>query len=170
MTYKLFLFIFLNTIVSCRTISRKKKVEKITIAIGGCSKGCEFSIYELDSNLTLKYYCASNCEYNGFYSGKISVDLWQTIEKNVNDNDLTSYSYKNIFKDSSLYIDALIKTTNRLTTLKGNLDIFPKEISNLISTTITHFRTVDMKPIEKRLSELNFDLRIPMDNYFNLPY
>lgn len=74
--------LFLLIIISCRehqTKIRSNEITKICFATGGCFGTCPFLAIEIDSNLNYKFYGSNYAKLKGYYSGKISQALWDTI-------------------------------------------------------------------------------------------
>lgn len=58
---------------------RHNKITKISFATGGCFGICPFLAIEIDSTLEYKFYGGKHADLQGYYKGKISQTLWDTI-------------------------------------------------------------------------------------------
>jgi hypothetical protein len=79
---KLLIALFLLIIISCRehpSKIRSNKITKMCFATGGCFGTCPFLAIEIDSNLNYKFYGSKYAKLQGYYLGKISQGLWDTI-------------------------------------------------------------------------------------------
>jgi hypothetical protein len=165
----LLLFFAIILSCSCESNIEMHSMKKISIAIGGCSKGCEFSIYEVDSSMKTRHTCIWNCCKKGLSSGTISKRAWDSISSNANKIKLGNFNYENNIHDTSLYVNVKLTTKGHQYHIKGNLDSLPSELSDFLKFTILELKQVDLvKSTDK--NDLNFEVQVPMENYYKLPY
>jgi len=82
---------------ACRNpAKRKDQINRIDIADGGCMKGCPAIGISIDTSLTLKYYGGYKAKLQGYYEGKITQGLWDTLNLK-----LTHINYKKL--DTATY-------------------------------------------------------------------
>lgn len=62
-----------------QTQLRQNKITKLSFATGGCLGECPFMALEIDSTLDFKFYGGKYSKLQGFYSGKISQSIWDSI-------------------------------------------------------------------------------------------
>src|ERR1700754_3027346 len=59
--------------------ARANEISKISFASGGCFGSCPFLAIEVDSSLNYKYYGGKYSEKQGYFTGRISPTLWDSI-------------------------------------------------------------------------------------------
>ena len=167
---KVVLIIFLIFLFSsCNLDENPHGIKKITIAIGGCSKGCEFSIYEADSVRNLRYLCVWNCDSGGIRKGNISNETWNIINKALRGIELKNFNSQNNIQDTSLYLNIKLMTFDNQYFINGNLDSLPTKLSNFVRLTLNEFKKVNLaKSINA--NDFNFEIEVPSENYYRLPY
>lgn len=166
------LFIIFTSFIlaACRT--QTPSVSKISLAVGGCGKAdnCPFLTIEIDSSLNYKHYCFSGCDDKGLFSGKLPDTLWQKLNAGLGKDKLQNPNDSFEVNREDAFIEVLIYKDNKAYHLKGYKNNFSNELQQSINQimaiqqNIKLIRVTDLDP-----DKLNFEIPIPMDNYYTLP-
>src|ERR1700761_2753086 len=77
------LFVLLSLIIiiiACdRPTHRENEISKIELATSSCLGPCAITAVSIDSSLNFKFYGGSHASKKGYYSGKISPKMWDSI-------------------------------------------------------------------------------------------
>jgi hypothetical protein len=92
------LFVVLS--ISCnKPASRDNEITRLELATSSCFGPCPVTAVSIDSSLNLRFYGGSDAMRKGYFTGKISQKIWDSI--NIK---LESIDYKNLnikFNDSA---------------------------------------------------------------------
>lgn len=146
-------------------------IDKLTLAIGGCAKSrnCSFVVIEIGNNLNYKHYCFDNCGERGLFKSRISKNDWEKINA-----DLSACNFSNInnpfeFNRIDEYVELMVVKNLDTILLKSHKLELPKQIQQTIDNVSLLRSKIEI--IRDTIFEnRDFDLVIPMNNYFSLPY
>src|ERR1700735_5570583 len=75
----LYFMVLFASCTSKNVRDRNNEISKISFASGGCYGKCPFMAIEVDSSLSYKYYGGLYSDKPGYYTAKISTELWDSI-------------------------------------------------------------------------------------------
>lgn len=152
------LALFSICLLSCTKKKKDNKIHKIVFASGGCYGTCPVEVIEIDSSLTYRYHGEKHTEIKGYYTGKITQQLWDSINikfeaANFRDLDtLYEESIDDLTTCVRIYFD-----NNEVKFIKADQSVLPKkaaEAYNLISKTNKKVKLTSATNLE------GFDLNI----------
>lgn len=163
--------IFISTIlVACNTPT--KSISKITLAVGGCNQteACPFMVIEIDSQLNYKHYCLFNCDSPGLYTGKLPEAFWQQLNTHLATEPLQNPKDSFQVNRSDAFIEMQVSRNNKVYNLKGHKNNFSKAVQHSINQIMNlHHQLKLTRGTDPDPDKLNFEVPIPMDNYYTLP-
>ncbi|ANH81046.1 hypothetical protein A8C56_08695 [Niabella ginsenosidivorans] len=80
------ILLFLLILGSCnikKQHSLPEEINKITIVTGGCYGECPFLAIAIDKSLNYNYFGGEYTELNGFYTGKVSNEFWDSVSQKL---------------------------------------------------------------------------------------
>jgi len=87
------LLLFTIILIACnRSIQRNNEITKVELATSSCFGSCAITAVSIDSSLSFEFYGGSHALKKGYYSGKIPLKIWDSI--NIK---LESVNYKNLY-------------------------------------------------------------------------
>lgn len=147
------IFVFATLLFACKkkNAGSKKEIEKIVFATGGCYGHCPIQAIQIDSSLTIKYHGVKYTEKIGFYSGIISRNFWDTLNKkleNINYQQLDS-TYQNSVDDLSTEI--FIYYDNKFKHIYGQSASLPDSVMNVYLWMMSEIKQLKLQPIKDSL-------------------
>jgi hypothetical protein len=82
-----------------KPVGKKEEIGKIEIATTGCLRGCPIVGLQIDSSFKLVYYGGYKSKLQGYYEGKITQDIWDTLNfklKHINYRKIDTSEYLEI--------------------------------------------------------------------------
>lgn len=159
--------LFSICLLSCTKEEKDNKIHKIVFASGGCYGTCPVEVIEIDSSLTYRYHGERHTEIKGYYTGKITQELWDSINikfeaANFRSLDtLYDQSIDDMATSTKIYYD-----NNKVKFIKAQESSLPKnasEVYNFISETKRKVKLTPATTIE------GFDLTILFTTIKPLP-
>lgn len=100
MKTKILLLLLCLSFLCCKKAEkRNNEITKITLSTGSCCGFCPLQTIEIDSSLTLRYHLHS-ANPEGFYIGKITPELWDSI--NIRFEKLNYKALKDNYETKSI--------------------------------------------------------------------
>lgn len=131
---KLILLTFISLFFGCkRQEKQKNEITKIYIATGLCYGYCPIQSVEIDSSLTVKYYGKNYAKKKGFYIGKITPEVWDSINsrfERIKFKELDSVNNHSI-DDPPVYLK--INYNNQVKKVRAQSSSLPDEVKKNIS-------------------------------------
>lgn len=119
---------------SCTKETQHNKIHKIVFASGGCYGTCPVEVIEIDSSLTYRYHGERHTNLQGFYTGKITQELWDSIN-----NKLEAANFRNLDTLYDESIDDLATSTkiyydnNKVKFIRAQERSLPKKTADAYS-------------------------------------
>lgn len=143
------ILLLILTLYSCQEKSvsvRHNKITKLTFATGGCFGDCPFLAIEIDSTLDYKFYGGKNADVKGYYIGKISQTLWDTI--NIRFEPLQNRNLDtNIRSVDDMSIQSIIHFGQSVTKIKRQEMDLPKDIRDNFYWLMDSYKRIKLEKV-----------------------
>lgn len=143
---KLIVLIFISIFFSCKNQEkRKNEITKIYIATGLCYGHCPVQTVEIDSSLTVKYHGKEYAKHKGFYIGKITPEVWDSINarfEKIKYKELDSV-YDHSVDDPPVYLK--ISYNNQVKKIRAQSASLPDEVGKTYHWVITIAENAKLK-------------------------
>jgi hypothetical protein len=144
--------------------ARNNEISKISFASGGCYGKCPFMAIEVDSSLSYKYYGGQYSDKPGFYAGKISTVLWDSINIKFEKVD-----FKHLDSSYQLSIDDLATQTvidygDKRKIITAQSASLPKNIDSVLTWIMYSYKKVNLIPSKDSInfySRLQYPILLP---------
>jgi len=94
------IFVAILILAACQKSVRKNdEISKVEVATSGCLRRCPVVGVQIDSSLKLVYNGGYKSKLQGYYDGKISQDVWDTLNiklKHINYRKIDTTEYLGI--------------------------------------------------------------------------
>jgi hypothetical protein len=72
---------FLILFICCdnKVQRRHNEINRVVLATGGCPGTCPVQAIDIDNTLTVKYHGLQYADMEGFHTGSISANYWDTL-------------------------------------------------------------------------------------------
>jgi hypothetical protein len=150
--------LFSICLLNCTKEKKHNKIHKIVFASGGCYGTCPVEVIEIDSSLTYRYHGKMYTDFKGFYTGKITQSLWDSINiklESANFRDMNTL-YEESIDDLTTCV-RIYYDNNKVKFVKADQSVLPKkayEAYNFISKTTKKVKLTPATNLE------GFDLNI----------
>ena len=150
--------IFLLTfylLLSCKNIEkRNNEITKISVTTGLCYGTCPVQTVEIDSSLIVKYHGMEYAKRKGYYIGKITPKVWDSINsrfEKIKYKELDSV-YDNSVDDPPVYLKIYFK--NKIKIIRAQSASLPEEVEKTYRWLIEVVQSVKLN---KTNDTLNFE-------------
>jgi len=160
----LFLMFLFASCTSKKVKARNNEISKISFASGGCYGKCPFMAIEVDSSLSYKYYGGLYSDKPGYYTGKISAELWDSINIKFEKVD-----FKHLDTSYQLSIDDLATQTiidygNKRKVITAQSASLPRNVDSLLNWIMYSYKKVNLIPSKDSIdfySRLQYPIVLP---------
>ena len=150
--------IFLLTfylLLSCKNIEkRNNEINKISLTTGLCYGTCPIQTVEIDSSLTVKYHGMDYAKHKGYYIGKITPKVWDSINsrfEKIKFKELDSV-YSHSVDDPPVYLKIYHK--NKIKRVRAQSASLPEEVEK---TYLWLIDVAESVKLNKTNDTLNFE-------------
>lgn len=131
--------------------ARKNKITKLSFATGGCFGPCPFLAIEIDSTGDYKFYGGQHADLQGYYKGKISQALWDSI--NMRFEPLQSKSLDtNMRSVDDMEIQNIIHFGQSVVNIDRQEMELPKDVRNNFYWLMESYKKVKLKKVTDTLA------------------
>lgn len=153
--YRLRICWLLLALIACTERKPERKPSEITrvsFATGGCNGRCPLMALEVDSSLAYQFYGGLYSEKPGFWTGKISTDLWDSIT-----NGLEKIKFRDLDSSYQASVDDLATETivffgKRQKRVRAQSASLPRPVDSLLKWLMYSFRKVQLVPSHHSLT------------------
>ncbi len=156
--------LFLNSLIllhlwlGCtRQSQTKNQISKIELATGDCFGECAHSVVYIDSSLTYKFYGGEYADKKGYYDGKISQAMWDTLNNKLERIRLRQLdtSYAHTVDDQS--IELFVNSNGKVKHIVAQDGSLPDSVAKVIYWLANSHKLVKLK---KSNSKFKFRTRV----------
>lgn len=126
--------------------ARTNEISKIYFASGGCFGSCPFLAIEVDSSLNYKYYGGLYSEKQGYFTGRISPELWDSINIKFEEIDFKHLDTSYQFSDDDLATQTSIFYSNKRKVINAQSASLPQAVSHVLHWLMYSYRNVNLTP------------------------
>jgi len=136
------------TILSCnKPVHKQYEITKVELATSGCLGTCASTAISLDTSLDFKYYGDRFAHIKGYYTGKITNSLWDTLVLK-----LTSINYKELHDYNGPVddqgIELIIHYRNQVKRITAESTIIPDTLKQTIKWIQNIYKLVRLHPLK----------------------
>ncbi|MFP9117632.1 DUF6438 domain-containing protein [Flavobacterium sp. RNTU_13] len=154
MKTKILLLLLCLSFLCCKkSEKRNNEITKITLSTGVCGWICPYQTIEIDSSLTLRYHGMENGKLKGYFIGKISEKLWDSINHRFEIIGYKKFHSKYTAKasdDTSMYLK--IDYQNQQKCVKAQSSGLPNYLDNTLYWLITLKDSIKLRQTTDTLS------------------
>ena len=143
---------------------RSNEISKISFASGGCFGKCPFLAIEVDSSLSYKYYGGLYSDKPGYYTGRISTELWDSINIKFEAIDFKHLDTSYQFSIDDLATQTIIFYADRRKVINAQSASLPKPVDSLLKWIMYSYKKVNLIPSKDSIyfcSRIQYPLILP---------
>jgi hypothetical protein len=141
------IFCILAELMSCKTNKLENKtyeISRIAFASGGCYGACPLLAIEIDSSLNYKFYGGRYSDMPGYYVGKISQELWDSINTKFEKVDFKHLDTSYQFSVDDLATQTIIFYSNTRKIVNAQSASLPGAVDSLLTWLMYSYRKVKL--------------------------
>jgi len=127
-----------------KPMTRTYEISRISFASGGCYGHCPFLAIEVDSSLHYKCYGGLFSDKPGYYTGKISQELWDSIYDKFEKVDFKKLDTSYEFSIDDLATQTIIFYSNKRKVIRAQSASLPHSVDSVLTWLMYTYRNVDV--------------------------
>lgn len=154
-TFHLAFCCFLVIVTSCRNekpIDKTYEISRISFASGGCYGNCPLLAIEVDSSFNYKFYGGRFSDMPGYYTGKISQELWDSINIKFEKVDFKHLDTSYLYSIDDLATQTIIFYSNKRKTINAQSASLPRAVDSLLNWLMYSYKSANLIKSKDSLS------------------
>jgi len=139
--------VIIMLLISCtKAKPRNDEITKIELATGDCFRYCPVTAVSIDTSLNYGYYGGRYAKIKGYYTGKISIALWDTLNiklKGIHYQNLRDYNFS---VDDDQELELIIHYQNKIKHITVPSSMLPDSISKVFYWIANTYKLVKLSP------------------------
>jgi hypothetical protein len=116
----------------------------IAFAAGGCYGKCPFLAIAIDSSLQYKYYGGQYADKQGYYTGKISRAVWDTINMSWEKIDFKRLDSSYDYTTDDMKVEAFLYYEGKRQWIYGTIHSLPDPVQGVFMRIMDSYKSVKL--------------------------